>query len=278
MGGAQRAAIGTLAVILPGVVDAHAAVGAQFGGGVGDVFAVAAGAENAQRDADALLDLGRGVLSGALFGRVVVGLDHVEELLERVDLVLLAPRVGGAGLGQVLVAHLERVHAHLAGKLVDDALAGEERLRRAPGAERGAPGVVGAHQLAVAAHVGDVVAAAAEQAFLHQVVAELHVRPVVAEPVVLHGQELAVLVGGELAVIVVRRALAGVGDRHPVVVLEVHDAAGSHVRGPYQRFEGGAELVAERTAGVVLDHAQVLELDAETLVDHGGVKVQGDAL
>ena len=47
---------------------------------------------------------------------------------------------------------------------------------------------------------------------------------------------------------------------------------------PTQRLHGGAELVAERAAGVVLHHAQVLELDAEALVDHRGVKVQSDAL
>ena len=216
--------------------------------------------------------------AAALLGLVVVRLDHVEEVLERVDLLLLAPREGVAGLGEVLVAELERVHAELAGHLVDDALTGEEGLRRAPGAERGAPAVVGAHQVTHAAHARDVVAGAAEQAALGEVVAELHVRAVVVPPLVLHGEELAVLVRGQLAVVVVRRALAGVGDAHPVVVLEVHRAAGRDGRRAEQAFHGRAELVAEGAARVVLDHAQLVFLHPEALGDHQGVQVERDAL
>ena len=100
---------------------------------------------------------------------------------------------------EVLVAELERVLAHLLRQHVHGDLGGQERLRRAVGAERRSPGVVGGDRAAVAADVREMVAGARELSLPHgQQIAELGIRAVVDPPVGLHGDQLAFRVAGQL--------------------------------------------------------------------------------
>ena len=108
-------------------------------------------------------------------------------------------------------------------------------------------------------------------------IAELRVRAVVNVVAAPESEQLAVFVGCEFDVHESRGSLAGVGD-----VLVHVEVQGDRVRfaelcrNAEETFVCRRELVAEGTAGVVLNHSQLIHGNTDAVSDHGHVEMDTD--
>ena len=263
VGGYQRAHIRALSVILPAGVYAYRAVGVELGLRGGGVNAVQTAAVYAERNAYAVLipPVRPGVLLRyPLFARLIQRARLFKERLLAVYIWREACGYGGA-LGLLIAVHsphLKGVYAHLCGEAVYGYFRAHEGLRRAVGAEGGAPCVVCEYRATPVAYGAYAVARAGELAQAHgEQVSKLGIRAVVYEIIAPEGQQLALLVRRQLNVHEGGGALSGVGY---VLIHVEHQGYGPFA---YQRsgaeygLVGGRELIPEGASRMVLYHTQL---------------------